>query len=63
MDIVVIVSLHTSVQNGIGDGLDKVAVVVRSAQPLRRQTVSRHHNHIGEVAQVVLAQCVSLRVH
>ena len=63
MDIVVIVPLHTSVQNGIGNGLDEVAVVVGAAQPLRCQTVCRHHDHIGEMAQVMLAQCVSLRIH
>ena len=63
MDIVIIVPLHTAVQDGIGNGLDKVAVVVRTAQPLRRQTVSRHHDHIGEVAQVVLAQFVALWIH
>ena len=63
MDIVIIVPLHTAVQDGIGNGLDEVAVVVRTAQPLRCQTVSGHHDHIGEVAQVVLAQCVSPRIH
>ena len=63
MDIVIIVPLHTAVQNGIGNGLDEVAVVVSAAQPLRRQTVCRHHDHIGEMAQVMLAQCVSPRIH
>ena len=63
MDIVIIVPLHTAVQDGIGNGLDEVAVIVRTAQPLRCQTVSGHHDHIGEVAQVVLAQCVSPRIH
>ena len=63
VDIVIIVPLHAAVQNGIGNGLDEVAVVVGAAQPLRCQTVSRHHNHIGEVAQVMLAQCVSPRIH
>ena len=43
--------------------LDEVAVIVRAAQPFRGQTVSGHHDHIGEVAQVVLAQCVSPRIH
>ena len=63
MDIVIIVPLHTAVQDGIGNGLDEVAVVVGAAQPLRCQTVCRHHDHIGEVAQVMLTQCVSLWVH
>lgn len=53
MDIVIIVPLHTAVQDGIGNGLDEVAVIVRTAQPLRCQTVCRHHDHIGEVAQVI----------
>ena len=63
MDIVIIVPLHTAVQDGIGNGLDEVAVVVGAAQPLRCQTVSGHHDHISEVAQVVLAQFVSLWIH
>ena len=63
MDIIIIIPLHTSVQNGIGYGFDKVAVVVGTAQPLRCQTVCGHHDHIGEVAQVMLAQRVSLRIH
>ena len=63
MDIVIIVPLHTAVQDGIGNGLDEVAVIVRTPQPLRCQTVCRHHDHIGEVAQVMLTQCVSPWVH
>ena len=34
MDIVIIVPLYTAVQDGIGNGLDEVAVVVSAAQPL-----------------------------
>ena len=63
MDLVVIVPLHTAVQDGIGNGLDEVAVIVRTAQPLRCQTVCRHHDHIGEMTKIVLTQCVSLWVH
>lgn len=63
MDIVIIVPLHTAVQDGIGNGLDKVAVIVRAPQPLRCQTVSGHHDHIGEVAQVMLTQCIALWIH
>ena len=59
MDIVIIVPLHTAVQDGIGNGLDEVAVIVRTAQPLRCQTVSGHHDHICEMTKIVLTQCVS----
>ena len=63
MDIIVIVPLHTAVEDGIGNGLDKVAVVVGAAQPLRRQTVSGHHDHICEMTKIVLTQFVTLWIY
>ena len=60
--LVFIITLDTAVQDRIGNGLDLVAIVVRSAQTLRRQRVGRHKDHIGQMAKIVFAQFIPGRI-
>ena len=53
--LVLVVFLHTPVDNGVGDGLHHVPVEVRSPQPLGGVHGGADHHHVGEVAQVVFA--------
>ena len=53
--LVLVVFLHTPVDNGVGDGLHHVPVEVRSPQALGGVHGGADHHHVGEVAQVVLA--------
>ena len=49
-----IVPADALVQNGIGNGLDHIPVIVRTAQALRRQHGGVHHDKVGEMAEVVV---------
>ena len=60
VSIIVIIAFDTAIHDRVGDGLDEVAVVVRASQPLRRQALCGHHDHIGQVPQILLPQFVSL---
>ena len=62
MYLVFVIAFDTAIQDGIGNGLDLVTVVVSTAQALRRQRVGRHKDHIGQMAKIVFAQFIPGRI-
>ena len=48
----------SKIDNGIGDGFDHVAIVVRAAQALRRQHIGAHHHHVGELVEIELSHII-----
>ncbi|SCI38418.1 Uncharacterised protein [uncultured Blautia sp.] len=51
-----IVPADTLIQNGIGDGLDHIPVIVRAAQTLCSQHGGVHHNKIRQMVE----ECVTI---
>ena len=62
MYLVFVIAFDTAIQDGIGNGLNLVTVVVSTAQALRRQRVGRHKDHIGQMAKIVFAQFIPGRI-
>ena len=54
VEVDVVVAPDAGVQDRVGDDLYHVAVIVGTAQPFRRQHSGIYHDHVGEVAEVVV---------
>ena len=57
--IIVVISIitgDTCIQQRVGDGLDHVAVKIRTAQPFRDQRAGIHHDDIVQMRQIFLPQ-------
>lgn len=48
------VSFHAFVQNGIADRLDHIAVIVGSAQTFRSELSVTNHNNIRQMAEILI---------
>lgn len=53
-----VVAAYTFIQNGVCDGADQIAVVVRTAQTLSRQRGGADHDNIGQMAEIMVSHLV-----
>ena len=62
MYLVFVIAFDTAIQDGIGNSLNLVTVVVSTAQALRCQRIGRHKDHISQMTEIMFTQLVPVRI-